>query len=264
MFRSILMIVLLLTWGVAADASYWAGKKAYEKGDYEAALREWRPAADKGDPRAQYWLGVLYDEGQGLPKDTGEAAKWYRRAADQGIGDAQNRLGYFYDKGEGVDRDRVQAHAWYELAILHGSENSAPRLRKLGRKLSNVQRSQAARFVETWKEQRLREVTEGEPLLAGVGGVTIPRLIGSSKVAPAYPEPTRLKRIEGRVILQAVVRSNGTVDEIEILSCNRPELGFEEASIDAVSQWRYEPATYLGQAVDVYFTVRVDFELKKE
>jgi protein TonB len=100
------------------------------------------------------------------------------------------------------------------------------------------------------------------PLLAGAEGVTLPQLIEESKIKPDYPELARVARIEGRVILQAIVLKDGSVGELEVLSCNRPGMGFEEAAVDAVAKWRYRPAKQGTKAVDVYFTVRVDFELQ--
>jgi protein TonB len=102
----------------------------------------------------------------------------------------------------------------------------------------------------------------GGPLLAGAEGVSLPVLIESSKIKPDYPELARVARIEGRVILQAIVLKDGSVGELEILSCNRPNMGFEDAALAAVAQWRYEPAKQGTKPVDVYFTVRVDFELQ--
>lgn len=101
-----------------------------------------------------------------------------------------------------------------------------------------------------------------EPGRPGIDGVTIPVLIADSKVAPDYPELARASRNEGRVILEAVIRSDGTVAEVNVLQCTRPDLGFEEAAIDAIRQWRYEPARQYGVPVDVYFTVVVEFALQ--
>ena len=42
---------------------------AYNKKDYETALREWRPLAEQGYANAQYNLGVMYDRGEGVPQD---------------------------------------------------------------------------------------------------------------------------------------------------------------------------------------------------
>ncbi len=100
------------------------------------------------------------------------------------------------------------------------------------------------------------------PLLAGAGGVTLPEIIPESKIQPNYPELARQARLDGRVILQAIVLKNGTVGEVEVLSCTHPGIGFEESAVVAVSQWRYKPAMQGTKPVDVYFTVRVEFELQ--
>ncbi len=92
--------------------------------------------------------------------------------------------------------------------------------------------------------------------------MTLPILIESTKIKPDYPELARVARIEGRVILQAIVLKDGSVGELEVLSCNRPNMGFEDSALAAVGQWRYEPAKQGTKPVDVYFTVRVDFELQ--
>jgi protein TonB len=99
------------------------------------------------------------------------------------------------------------------------------------------------------------------PLLAGVGDVTNPVLIPESKIEPEYPELARVARLEGNVILQAVIHKDGSVGEVEVLRSNRPNMGFEDSAIAAVRQWRYEPALQNGRPVEVYFTVIVEFTL---
>ena len=61
-------------------------------------MKWYRLAADQGDVGAQYNLGVMYDEGRGVPEDVKEALKWYRLAADQGVADVQYNLGRMYGK----------------------------------------------------------------------------------------------------------------------------------------------------------------------
>jgi protein TonB len=99
------------------------------------------------------------------------------------------------------------------------------------------------------------------PRIPGNDGVTNPTLIADSQVRPDYPEPARQARLQGNVILEAVIRADGTVAKIRVLRCTQPRVGFEEAAIDAVGQWLYEPATQNGKPVDVYFTVVVEFTL---
>ncbi len=99
------------------------------------------------------------------------------------------------------------------------------------------------------------------PLLAGVGDVTNPKLIEETKLQPEYPELARVARLEGNVILQAIIHSDGSVGDLQVLRCNRPNMGFEDAAVAAVQEWRYEPATQNGKPVEVYFTVFVEFKL---
>jgi cell division septation protein DedD len=93
---------------------------AYHRGDFAAALKLIRPLAEQGDARAQANLGVLYENGQGVPQDDTEAAKWYRKAADQGDASAQFKLGGLYWQGKGVPRDGEEAFKWYMKSAEQG------------------------------------------------------------------------------------------------------------------------------------------------
>jgi hypothetical protein len=97
-----------------------AAQAAYDRGDYTTALNLARPAAEHGDPVAQYIFGLLYDNGQGLPQDSAEAARWYRKAADQGHAAAQYKVGVLYEFGLGVAQDYAEAARWYRRAADQG------------------------------------------------------------------------------------------------------------------------------------------------
>ena len=96
---------------------------AYKRGDYATVLQLMRPMADAGNTRAQTYLGVLYDNGQGVPQDDAQAVAWYRQAADQGDPRAQTNLGAAYETGRGVARDLGQATDWYRKAA--GQQHAA-------------------------------------------------------------------------------------------------------------------------------------------
>lgn len=112
--------LLLLMTATAWAADFEKGLTAYDRGDYATAFSEWRPLAEQGNPDAQYNLGVLYDQGQGVPQDESEAAIWYRRAAAQGDAVAQAMLASMYDHGRGVPQDSYQAMAWYRQVAKQG------------------------------------------------------------------------------------------------------------------------------------------------
>ncbi|MDA0740161.1 MAG: tetratricopeptide repeat protein, partial [Nitrospirae bacterium] len=103
-----IVVGLSLMLATPAWADYQAGVDAYERGDYETALKEWRPLADQGNATAQLNLGFMYDNGQGVPQDDQEAVKWFRRAAEQGDADAQYNLGLMYRTGQGVPQDDAE------------------------------------------------------------------------------------------------------------------------------------------------------------
>ena len=101
---------------------FYKGAEAYNRGDYAAALREWRPLAEQGNEEAQTMLGSMYSEGLGVIQDYKEAVKWYRLAAEQGGASAQNNLGDMYRNGQGVIQDNVTAHMWFNIAASNGNE----------------------------------------------------------------------------------------------------------------------------------------------
>ncbi|HET7711685.1 MAG TPA: TonB family protein [Thermoanaerobaculia bacterium] len=80
------------------------------------------------------------------------------------------------------------------------------------------------------------------------------------RVIPRYPAQARMARTSGAVVLRGVVRRDGTIDDVEIIK-DLPN-GLGEAARDAVRRWRFRPATYRGEPIDVFYTVRVNFRLQ--
>ncbi|WP_277600823.1 tetratricopeptide repeat protein [Eikenella corrodens] len=64
--------------------------------DNASDFRQTLHLAEQGNADAQYNLGVMYDNGQGVRQDYAEAARWYRKAAEQGYAKAQYNLGSMY------------------------------------------------------------------------------------------------------------------------------------------------------------------------
>lgn len=79
---------------------------------------------------------------------------------------------------------------------------------------------------------------------------------------PDYPPLGMLSRTGGTVILQAVVDESGRVVELEVLRAPRPDPGFSQAALEAVSAWRYRPGTLNDRPVAVRMTVVVEFSLQ--
>ncbi len=142
------------------EADFNAGVAAYKKGDYATALREWRPLAKQGDAKAQYNLGLMYGNGEGVPQDYARAVKWYRMAApEQGNAGAQNNLGVMYDKGLGVPQDYAQAHMWYNLAASRfppgeHRDRAVNNRDIIAKRMTPAQISEAQKLAREWKPKK--------------------------------------------------------------------------------------------------------------
>lgn len=134
-------------------ASFSEGVAAYNAGDYARAYGIFHGYALSGDSAAQFNLGLMYDTGRGVARDTAEARrwyllaaeqgsvtaqrslaslmdtlgedpaevlKWYRRAADQGDMRAQHSLGVMYAAGRGTPEDLAESLRWHRLSAEQG------------------------------------------------------------------------------------------------------------------------------------------------
>ena len=104
------------------------GLDAYNKGDYSTALREFRALSEQGNTDAQYYLGLMFDNGQGVAADYREAMDWYRQASEQGNALAQLALGIKYYEGEVVVEDFEEAAKWYGMSAGQGNQDAQNRL----------------------------------------------------------------------------------------------------------------------------------------
>jgi protein TonB len=79
-------------------------------------------------------------------------------------------------------------------------------------------------------------------------------------VRPVYPDIARISRVQGTVILEAVLDRRGRVSQVRVTKSS-PLL--DRAAVDAVRQWQYSPSTLHGQAVEVLMTITITFRLQQ-
>ncbi len=176
-------LMLLVVAGAAVAESLEDGVAAVKSRDYSTALRLLRPLADQGDAVARFDLGVMYNNGWGVPRDYvqagkwyrlaaaqgnadaqynlgilyddghryAEAVKWYRKAADQGLGDAQFNLGLLYATGQGVPRDYVQAYMWLELLAAQDDQSAVSNRDAVARRMTPEQIAEAQKLAREWR-----------------------------------------------------------------------------------------------------------------
>lgn len=118
------------------------------------------------------------------------------------------------------------------------------------------------------------EVTEGTTIVATgariVGAPIAARRVDDTmkppkaitRVEPIYPEEAKQNRVFGVVILELLIKEDGTVGDARVL---KPlPYGLDQAALDAVRQWRFEPATIDGKPVPVAFNITINFKLDSE
>ncbi|MGB7624624.1 MAG: energy transducer TonB [Terriglobia bacterium] len=99
----------------------------------------------------------------------------------------------------------------------------------------------------------------GGPFSPGRGGVSMPTCVENCSLKPPYSEEGYKLKIQGTVLVQFVVRSDGSTDSFKVL--RGLGYGLDEAAIETVRKWRFRPALKDTRAVDCYAQVEVNFRL---
>ncbi|MBV9931372.1 MAG: sel1 repeat family protein [Alphaproteobacteria bacterium] len=203
----------------AAFAGVKEGVDAWQAGNYAAAVREWRPLADQGDPDAEFNLGQGYKLGRGVPADMRAAQVWYEKAAQQGHAQAQANLGLIlFQNGErgralpwirkaadagdpraqyvlgtalfngdlpGVGKDWPRAYALMSRAAAQGLPQAANNLTQMDRFVPLAQRRQGLALAQ--QMERAQGSGPPPPRPAATAHVPAPR--PGPAVASAVPAP---------------------------------------------------------------------------
>jgi TPR repeat protein len=106
-------------------------------------IEQTKSLAKQGDANAQYILGLMYDNGKGVPQDYKEAVKWYRISAEQGEAMAQSILAVMYMNGKGVPQDYKKAYAWTSVGKAFDEELAEEHLGVIKKKMTKEQIAEA-------------------------------------------------------------------------------------------------------------------------
>jgi Sel1 repeat/Domain of unknown function (DUF4124) len=106
--------------GLDEETALKGAEAAFNSKDYAKAFSLLKPLAERGNPRAQNGLGLIYASGLVAAKDLNEAFKWHQKAAEQGYGLAQYYLGLMYADGAGVPKDAAEGTKWLRKAAEQG------------------------------------------------------------------------------------------------------------------------------------------------
>ena len=146
MKRTLLFVLALIAAG-CADARQSALCEGLSP---ESLLEDILSCAEQGDADAQYFLGFMYANGDGVPEDDAEAVRMFRLAAEQGYAASQYNLGVMYRNGRGVPQDDVLAYMWYNLAAAQATFGGAEGKDRLEQQMTREQIAEAQRLSREW------------------------------------------------------------------------------------------------------------------
>lgn len=160
---------------------------AHGPSDYTTmSVEELQAEADKGDAKAQYYLGEHFGQRNSLNSDFGVAAKWYEKSANQGNADAQFKLGLLYQDALGETQNPATAYFWVALAAKSGNKQYVTKRDEMEKALKPPLVAAIKQKVDAWKpltpnatatdasdaKQAPADAPAQEP--AGIPGVTPP------------------------------------------------------------------------------------------
>ncbi|HSL03552.1 MAG TPA: tetratricopeptide repeat protein [Nitrospiraceae bacterium] len=187
LWRAKMMTLLLSLVCVLVSACADVEPAVTTRGVDEAAVNALRKSAEQGNATAQNRLGLLYNQGQGLPQDPMLAKQWFEKAAEQGDAGAQvnlgtlfllgqgalesdqmalfwfrraaeqqeplafAKLGFMYERGRGVPQDFIQAHMWYTLSAAQGEKRALASRDTLAKQMTPAQVAAAQQLAREWK-----------------------------------------------------------------------------------------------------------------
>jgi hypothetical protein len=103
-----------------------------QAGKYKEGAAAFKSLADKGNPFAQCIMGVMCQNGRGVPKDIHQAVDWYTKSAKQGFAGAEEHLGEIYRDGtDGMRKDTNISANWFRRAAFHGDGKAQLALGKM-------------------------------------------------------------------------------------------------------------------------------------
>ena len=186
------LVGVLVIAGGPVWADFQAGLTAYERNDFDTAIKEWLPLAEKGEAKSQYYLGSLYYyglgksqnfskaifwfqkaatqgeisaqlcmglmcyNGQGMDFNPKEAAYWFRKAAEQGSSQAQHHLGHLCATGMSGKKDVVEGYMWFSLAANGNYKPAATRRDMLAEQMTPQQLDEAQCLAREWKPNKAK------------------------------------------------------------------------------------------------------------
>ena len=216
---------------VAAEAekNYQKGNELLKAQKLDKALVCYEKAASAGHAGAQYNMGVFYAEGKVVEQDYQKAVEWFERAAEQGMKDAEFNLASIYHQGLGGLKDPQKAEYW-------------------ARKYKGL--------AATGEIGEVIDIPDEQPKFPG-GDKALMQWLQENL---HYPVQAAKEHATGRVLVNFVINTDGSTDEVKVLRSAHPLLD-QEAMRVVKEMPKWEPGKKDGKVVRVRFTLPITFHL---
>ena len=258
----------------------------YDKGvgvpenDLEA-VKWFRLAAEQGHAEAQFNLGYMYANGEGVGRDYVKAYIWANLAAAQG-GDKVVKP---KEMGGG---ESIKFKDWLRKKITAEQVAEAQKLSvELFNRIESSELDLLRRDCSSMQSNRLPARPAPSPEPAGKADHEVERMLKESgltttlpepidthalsrdvippttpptvlyRIEPVYSEKARKAKLQGVVVLSAIVRKDGSIEVLKVV--RGLGLGLDENAITALKRWRFRPGTKDGRPVDVPLNIEVKF-----
>jgi len=123
--KKILFFAALMFFVFPLSADFLAGEEAFANKRYSEAMQHFRPLADSGDDRAQYYVGYMYLNGYGVTRNNALGLQYMQKSLDQNYHLAQAYMGFLYHEGQVVPVDYKRSVALYERAADQGNVSAS-------------------------------------------------------------------------------------------------------------------------------------------
>jgi len=119
-------------------------------------------AARAGNRIAMHDLALYFAEGRGdVDVDIGTAAQWFEKAAERGVVDSQFNLGVLFESGQGLPKNPVDAFVWYSIAANQGDQFAEDRVEVLRAQVSGADLAKAERRINSFRPSAIDEAANG-------------------------------------------------------------------------------------------------------
>lgn len=163
--RRLIAAVAMTLAAFSARADFNDGVVAYLMGDYQTAYNTMRALAETADHGyAQYYVGMMYLNGQGVTQSYEDAGQWFLKAAEHSIPQAQYKLGLLYSNGQGLPRDYERAYAWYKAGAAHNHPRSVEALDDARTRLSAAELVEAEKLATKFASEYGPKEDAGQPV----------------------------------------------------------------------------------------------------